>query len=75
MFEVIKLLIIIGIGFDNLLEDVWNSMVLIGNDFGQLVGVEVLLDEMVVNEYKLIELSDLFMELEDYLVEFEQVLY
>lgn len=75
MFEVAKPLTTIGIGFDNLPDDVRNSSVLTGNDLGQLAGVEQLPDETAVNEYKLIELSDLFMELEDAPAELEIALH
>lgn len=75
MFEVTKPLTTIGIGFDSLPEDVRNSTVLTGNDLGQLAGVEQLPDETTVNEYKLIELSDLFMELEDAPAELEIALH
>jgi hypothetical protein len=55
----------LGIGFDELPKDVLNSRILSGNDLGQLANVEKLPNETDVNDYKLIELSDLFMQYED----------
>lgn len=65
MFEITKPITTVGIGFDNLPEDIRNSSILTGNDLGQLAGIEELPNETDVNEYKLIELSDLFVSLED----------
>ena len=65
MFEVVKPITTVGIGFDNLPEDILNSSILTGNDLGKLAGVEELPNETDVNEYKLLELSDLFIDLED----------
>lgn len=65
MFEVKKPITTIGIGFDQIPEDVKNSEVLSGNDLGKLAGIETLPNETDVNEYKLMELSDLFVSLED----------
>jgi hypothetical protein len=39
--------------------------VLTGNDLGKLAGVTSLPDETSVNEYKLTELADIFIEFED----------
>ena len=36
-----------------------------GNDWGKLAGVEFLPDETSVNDFKLIELGEIFLELED----------
>ena len=65
MFEITKPITTVGIGFDGLPEDIRSSSVLTGNDLGQLAGIEELPNETDVNEYKLIELSDLFVSLED----------
>lgn len=65
MFEITKPITTIGIGYDNLPEDIKASSVLTGNDLGQLAGIEELPNETDVNEYKLLELSDLFVSLED----------
>jgi len=54
----------IGIGFDNLPLDILQSTVLTGSDLAQLAGAEQLPNETDVNEYKLMDLSDMFMELE-----------
>lgn len=75
LFEVDKPLTTCGIGFDQLPEEVKNSNILTGNDLGQLANVEELPDETTVNEFKLIELSDLFVELEDNAVELEKQLH
>ncbi len=64
MFEVVKPLTTVGIGFDNLPSDIRSSIILTGNDLGLLAGVESLPDETRVNEYKLLELSEIFISLE-----------
>lgn len=65
MFEIKKPITTRGIGVDEMPVEVINSKVLTGNDIGQLGGVEALPDETEVNDYKLIELGDLFVSLED----------
>lgn len=65
MFEVAKPLRNKGIGVDKIPDDIRLSKVLTGNDLGMLGNVETLPDETDVNEHKLIELSDLFIEYED----------
>ena len=65
MFEIKKPITTCGIGFDALPSDVLKSSILTGNDLGQLAGIEKLPNETDVNEYKLIELSELFLSLED----------
>lgn len=75
MFEIMKPIMTVGIGFDQLPEDIRTSSVLTGNDLGQLAGIEELPNETDVNEYKLIELSDLFISLEDAPMELETELH
>jgi flavin reductase (DIM6/NTAB) family NADH-FMN oxidoreductase RutF len=65
LFEVAKPIGRMGIGVDGLPADIRNSRVLTGNDLGRLGNSETLPDETSVNEYKLTELSDLFIELQD----------
>lgn len=65
MFEIQKPITTIGIGFDQLPDDIRKSSVLTGNDLGHLAGIEALPNETDVNEYKLMELSDVFVALED----------
>lgn len=65
----------VGIGFDRMPEDVRISQVLTGNELAQLAGVESLPNETEVNEYKLTELADLFMEHEGRAGELEQQLH
>ena len=65
MFKLTKPITTCGIGFDQLPEDIKNSIVLTNNELGQLAGIEVIPDETSVNEYKLIELNELFVSLED----------
>jgi flavin reductase (DIM6/NTAB) family NADH-FMN oxidoreductase RutF len=55
----------IGIGFDNMPADVLQSKTLSGNDLGKLACAENLPDETMVNEFKLTELADLFIEFEN----------
>jgi flavin reductase (DIM6/NTAB) family NADH-FMN oxidoreductase RutF len=75
MFEIKKPITTCGIGFDALPEDVSSSRILSGNDLGQLAGIEALPNETDVNEYKLIELSELFVSLENDAVELEAQLH
>lgn len=53
-----------GAGADALPPSVRNSTVLTGNDLGQLASLRAVPDETAVNEYKLTELADLFLEWE-----------
>jgi len=75
MFEIAKPITTIGVGYDAIPEDVRSSSVLTGNDLGKLGGVEEIPNETDVNEYKLIELSDLFVSLEDNAVKLEMELH
>ena len=50
-FEVPKPLSALGIGVDNLPEEVRNSMVLTGNDLGMLANVEALPSKKMVDEF------------------------
>lgn len=65
LFEVEKPLTTLGIGVDQLPADIRTSHILSGNNLGQLGNVEKLPDETEVNEYKLIELSDVFITHKD----------
>jgi hypothetical protein len=65
MFEIKKPITTRGIGVDEMPGEIVNSKVLTGNDIGQLGGIEALPDETEVNDYKLTELIDLFVSLED----------
>lgn len=65
MFEIKKPIMTVGIGYDSIPEDIRNSKILSGNDLGKLGGIEQLPDETDVNDHKLIELADLFVDLED----------
>lgn len=71
MFEIQKPITTCGIGFDGLPTDIRNSSILSGNDLGQLAGIEQLPNETDVNEYKLLELSELFLSLEEDAVQLE----
>ena len=65
MFEIKKPITTRGIGVDEIPKEIVNSKILTGNDIGQLGGIETLPDETEVNDYKLTELIDLFVSLED----------
>jgi flavin reductase (DIM6/NTAB) family NADH-FMN oxidoreductase RutF len=75
MFEIQKPITTCGIGYDALPKDILQSSILTGNDLGHLAGIENLPDETAVNEYKLLELSDLFLSLEDDAKALEQKLH
>jgi hypothetical protein len=64
MFEIKKPISTCGIGYDALPPDIKSSQLLSANDLGQLAGIEEFPNETDVNEYKLLELSTLFLELE-----------
>ena len=75
MFEITKPISTCGIGFDALPVDIKSSNILSGNNLGHLAGIEKIPDETNVNEYKLLELSDLFVSLEDNPLALEQELH
>ena len=65
MFEIKKPISTKGIGFDQVPKEILNSTILSGNDLGRLGGIEALPDETDVNEFRLMELSELFLEFEN----------
>lgn len=65
MFEIKKPISTKGVGFDQIPKEILNSTILSGNDLGKLGGIEALPDETDVNEFRLMELSELFLEFED----------
>lgn len=75
MFEITKPITQCGIGFDQLPQDILNSNILTANNLGQLAGITELPNETDVNEYKLLELSDFFISLEDKPKELEIALH
>ncbi|MEZ4799368.1 MAG: flavin reductase family protein [Flavobacteriales bacterium] len=75
LFEVAKPNQKLGIGVDQIPQDIRLSHHLTGNHLGQLGNVEVLPDETSVNEYKLTELAELFIDLEDDPKELEVALH
>lgn len=75
MFEVVKPLTTVGIGFDNLPKDILDSSILTKNDLGLLAGIEKLPNETDVNEFKLIELNNLFVNLDNKPAELELELH
>lgn len=75
MFEITKPITTIGIGYDSLPKDILESTLLSANDLAKLAGVTELPNETDVNEHKLIELSDLFVSLEEDQAKLEQELH
>tara|TARA_B100000900_G_scaffold179150_1_gene151801 strand:- start:54 stop:947 length:894 start_codon:yes stop_codon:yes gene_type:complete len=75
MFEIKKPITTCGIGWDNIPQEILESSILSGNDLGKLGGIEQLPDETEVNEFKLIELSDLFITYEDDAKKLEKLLH
>jgi flavin reductase (DIM6/NTAB) family NADH-FMN oxidoreductase RutF len=75
MFEIAKPITTCGIGYDKIPDDIRRSNVLSGNDLGFLGGIEELPNETDVNEYKLLELSEIFVSLEDNPAELELALH
>ncbi len=75
LFEVAKPLTTLGIGVDQIPHDIRNSSILTGNNLGQLGNVESIPNETAVNEFKLIELSELHQEFEDEPAKLEKELH
>jgi flavin reductase (DIM6/NTAB) family NADH-FMN oxidoreductase RutF len=75
MFEITKPITSCGIGIDQIPEDIKKSKVLTANDLGFLGGIEALPNETDVNEYKLLELSEIFVSLEDKPADLEYALH
>ena len=75
LFDVPKPLTAPGIGVDALPQEVQQSAVLTGNDLAQLGSLLALPDETDVNDFKLLELSDLFIEFEDDGVALERAIH
>jgi flavin reductase (DIM6/NTAB) family NADH-FMN oxidoreductase RutF len=75
LFQLVQPTSEIGIGFDQLPADIKKSDVLTGSDLAKLAGVESIPDETSVNEYKLTELSEVFIEFENDAVTLERKLH
>jgi len=75
MFELVQPTTSCGIGFDQLSTELLNSNIFNKKELSLLASIEKLPDETQVNEYKLIELSDFFVSLEDNPIELERILY
>jgi len=75
MFEVVKPLTTVGIGFDNLPSDILCSSILTKNDLGLLAGIEKIPNETDVNEYKLVELNNYFVSLDNKPIQLELELH
>jgi len=65
----------LGIGVDAIPADIKNAGMLSANQLALLGSVHALPDETDVNEHKLLELSDLFMEHEDDAAALEKALF
>ena len=75
LFTVPKPLGVLGMGVDALPEDIRTSRILTGNHLAMLGGCETMPDETDVNEHKLLELAELFMDHEDDGVRLEEELH
>ena len=75
LFELPKPMASPGIGVDSLPLEVRQSTVLTGNDLAQLGALQSWPDETEVNDFKLLELSDLFIEHENDGAELELALH
>lgn len=75
LFEVAKPNEKLGIGYDNIPADIRLSKHLTGNHLGQLGNVQAIPDETSVNEYKLTELADIFIEFENDAAQLESKLH
>jgi len=65
MFEIQKPITTIGIGLDVMPKDVLQSNVLTANNLGQLGNIEALPNETDVNDFRLTELAEVFIEFEN----------
>jgi flavin reductase (DIM6/NTAB) family NADH-FMN oxidoreductase RutF len=75
LFELAQPATQLGVGVDALPTEARNSRILTGNDLGQLGAILKVPDETRVNEYKLTELSELFIALQDQPQELQQALH
>jgi flavin reductase (DIM6/NTAB) family NADH-FMN oxidoreductase RutF len=75
LFEIAKPLTTLGIGVDEIPDDIRNSNILTGNNLGQLGNVQLLPNETDVNDFRLTELADLFVEFENNSVALELALH
>jgi hypothetical protein len=75
LFELAQPTTQLGVGVDALPPEARNSRVLTGNELGLLGGILQVPDETSVNEYKLTDLSDLFIQHQDTPSELETVLH
>ena len=75
MFELEKPITTCGVGYDQLPQDFLQSDVLSKNLLARLAGIEEIPNETDVNEYKLMELSDLFLSLDNEPKELELALH
>ena len=75
MFELEKPITTCGVGYDQLPQDFLQSDVLSKNLLARLAGIEEIPNETDVNEYKLMELSDLFLYLDSQPKELELALH
>ena len=75
LFTVPKPFGFVGMGVDALPEDIRTSRVLTGNHLAMLGGTEAMPDETDVNEHKLLELAEAFMEHENDGAKLEEVLH
>ena len=65
LFEIPKPIVNLGIGVDAIPKDICTSSILTGKHLAMLGNVERLPDETEVNDYKLIELSEIFLDYAD----------
>ena len=75
LFTVPKPFGFVGMGVDALPEDIRTSRVLTGNHLAMLGGTETMPDETDVNEHKLLELADVFIEHENDGAKLEEALH
>lgn len=65
LFEVAKPTIPVGMGFDRLPKEIRESKILSGNDLAQLANCPDMPNESEVNEYKLLDISDIHIKFQD----------
>ena len=75
LFEIAKPLASLGIGVNEIPTDIRNSNILTGNNLGQLGNIESLPNETDVNDFRLMELADIFVTYENNGVQLELELH
>ncbi|HBH07121.1 MAG TPA: flavin reductase [Flavobacteriales bacterium] len=75
LFQVAKPTVPVGMGFDQLPKEILESQILSGNDLAQLANCPEMPNESEVNEYKLLDISDIHLNFQDNPIELKTALH